>query len=151
VKAFASATKSMVIAGRLLPGSLTNPDFKKFIEPDVIVITDPLADAQALKESVKMRIPIIAICDTFNEIRNIDFVIPANNKGRKALALIYWVLAKELLKVRGEIKSDDEMALKLKDFLEPKEREELVDARKELLAPRKRRGGRDSGRGRGSR
>lgn len=97
--------------GRFLPGTLTNPSFREYFEPDVVVVTDPLADMQAIKEAVKMRIPVVALCGTFNETRNIDLVIPANNKGRKALALVYYLLAKEILKLRSE-----ELKLKPEDF-----------------------------------
>ena len=100
-----------------MPGTLTNPNYEKFIEPDVVLITDPLSDRQALKEAVKARIPVVAICDTFNETKNVDLVIPANNKGKKSLALIYWLLAREILKVRGEIKSDEEFKYSVEDFM----------------------------------
>ena len=99
-----------------MPGTLTNPSYKKYFEADVILITDPLIDYQALKEAVKARVPIIAICDTFNETRNIDLIIPANNKGKKALATLFWLLAREILKERGEIKSDSEFKYKITDF-----------------------------------
>ena len=66
------------------------------------MLTDPLSDKQALKESIDSRIPVVALCDTFNDTKNIDLVIPCNNKGRKSLALIYWLLAREIMKERGE-------------------------------------------------
>ena len=100
------------VVGRFMPGTLTNPSYEKFIEPDVVVLTDPLSDYQALKEAVDSRIPIIALCDTFNETRNIDFVIPCNNKGKKSLALIYWLLAREVLKNKGK----KEFKYKVEDF-----------------------------------
>ena len=64
----------------------------------MIILTDPLADFQALQEAKNTGIPVIALCDTNNETRFIDLVIPTNNKGRRALALIYWLLTRELLK-----------------------------------------------------
>lgn len=122
---FAEITGAKAVVGRFLPGILTNPSFREYFEPEAILIADPLADRQAVKEAVKMRIPIIAICDTFNETDNIDLVIPANNKGRKALALVYYILAKEVLKSRGDIKSDEEFKHKPEDFeAEEMEREE---------------------------
>ncbi len=90
------------ILGRFMPGTLTNPNYSKFLEPDVILLTDPMSDKQALKEAVDSRIPVVALCDTFNDTRNIDLVIPCNNKGRKSLGLVYWLLAKEIMKSRGE-------------------------------------------------
>ncbi len=123
---FAEAVGARAFIGRFLPGTLTNPNFKGFYEPDAIIITDPLADRQAVREAVKMRMPIISICGSSNETTDIDFVIPANNKGRKSLALVYYLLAKEILKSRGDIKSDEEFKRKPEDFEaeEAREREE---------------------------
>ena len=117
VKKFAEVVGCDYVAGRFMPGTLTNPNYEKFIEPDVILITDPLSDRQALKEAVKARIPVVALCDTFNETKNVDLVIPVNNKGRKSLALIYWLLAREILKERGIIKSNEEFKYKVEDFM----------------------------------
>ncbi|MCD6557481.1 MAG: 30S ribosomal protein S2 [Candidatus Aenigmarchaeota archaeon] len=114
VKAFAKAVGGKCIAGRFMPGSLTNPNFKDFFEPEIIVITDPAIDKQALKEAVKIRIPIIALCDTFNQTSFVDLVIPCNNKGKKSLGLIYYILAKYTLKERGQ--DVDAAKLKLEDF-----------------------------------
>jgi small subunit ribosomal protein S2 len=112
IKKFAKIVGADYVKGRFMPGTLTNPTYEKFIEPDVILLTDPLSDYQALKEAVDSRIPIVALCDTFNETRNIDLVIPCNNKGRKSLALIYWLLAREIMKNRGE----KEFKYKIEDF-----------------------------------
>ena len=76
-----------------MPGSLTNPIYKEFYEPDVLIVTDPLSDKQAMKEAIEMRIPIIGMADTFNETSFIDLVVPCNNKGKKSLALIFWAIA----------------------------------------------------------
>jgi small subunit ribosomal protein S2 len=113
VKKFCEVIGCDYIIGRFMPGTLTNPSYKKFIEPNVILLTDPLSDYQSLKEAVESRIPVVALCDTFNETRNIDFVIPCNNKGKKSLALVYWLLAGEILKNRGE----KEFKHKLEDFV----------------------------------
>ncbi len=99
-----------------MPGTLTNPQYKNFFEADAVLIVDPLIDHQILRESAKARVPIVAICDTFNETRNIDLILPANNKGKKALATLFWLLAMEILKERGEIKSDKEFSYKIEDF-----------------------------------
>lgn len=101
-KKFAEVTGSMSITGRFMPGSLTNPSSKDFSEPDILIVTDPLADKQAIKEAYTMRIPIIGLVDTFNELAHLDFVIPCNNKGKKSLALVYWLLARLLLEKKGE-------------------------------------------------
>jgi small subunit ribosomal protein S2 len=93
-------TKSLV--GRFIPGTLTNPQYRNFMEPDVVIVTDPIGDSQAVKEAVDVGIPVIGMCDTNNMTVNIDLVIPTNNKGRKALALIYFLLAREILKLRDQ-------------------------------------------------
>ena len=117
VKKFAEAVGATVIVGRFLPGTLTNPKFKKYYEADVIVISDPLIDYQALKEAVTARTPVVAVCDTFNETRHIDLVIPANNKSKRSLGTLYYLLARELLKERGEIKTNSDFKFKLEDFV----------------------------------
>jgi len=85
---FSRAIGAPAFAGRFVPGTLTNPLNPAFIEPEVIVITDPAADKQALNEALNLGIPIVAMCDANNETRNVDLVIPTNNKGRRALACI---------------------------------------------------------------
>ncbi|MDY7082591.1 MAG: 30S ribosomal protein S2 [Halobacteria archaeon] len=100
-KVFAEATGARVRAGRFIPGTLTNPEYDDFIEPDVVIVTDPIGDAQAVKEAVTVGIPVIAMCDTNNATNNVDLVVPTNNKGRKALSVVYWLLAQELLDLRG--------------------------------------------------
>ena len=104
--------------GRFLPGTLTNPLSKNYKEVDILFVNDPIGDKQAMNEAIKIGIPIVALCDTNNEIRFVDLVIPANNKGRKALALVYWLLTREILKERGEIKSYDEFNYTVEDFEE---------------------------------
>lgn len=99
---FAKALGAKAITGRFIPGTLTNPKLHLFIEPDVLVVTDPSGDVQAVNEAVNVGIPVIGLCDTNNSTSNVDFVIPTNNKGRKALALIYWLLAKKTLEGRGD-------------------------------------------------
>jgi len=116
IKKFAEVVGFEAVPGRFLPGMLTNPHFKKYVEADAIVITDPLIDHQALQEAVSARVPVVAVCDTFNETRNIDLVIPANNKGKKALATLFWLMAREILKERNVIKSDSEFKHTIDDF-----------------------------------
>lgn len=116
IQQFANHTRTIAIPGRFLPGTLTNPNSPIYLEPDVIVITDPLVDIQALTEARNVGIPCIALCDTNNELRYVDLAIPTNNKGRRALALIYWLLTRELLREKGEIKDYSEFAPKIEDF-----------------------------------
>lgn len=113
---FAEITGARAIVGRFMPGTLTNPSYKKFYEADVVLIADPLSDYQALNESVKARVPVIAICDTFNDTKNIDVVLPSNNKGIRALATLFWLLSREVLKEQGKIKGDEEFTHKVEDF-----------------------------------
>ena len=98
------------------PGTLTNPTNPAFIEPEIIVITDPAADKQALNEALNLGIPIIAMCDANNETRNVDLVIPTNNKGRRALACIYWLLSRQVLFERGDLKDPNDFNMEIEDF-----------------------------------
>ena len=98
---FAEAVGARARTGRFIPGTLTNPDYEGYIEPDVVVVTDPIGDAQAVKEAITVGIPVIAMCDSNNTTSNVDLVVPTNNKGRKALSVVYWLLANETLDRRG--------------------------------------------------
>ncbi len=98
---FAEAVGARARTGRFIPGTLTNPKYAGYIEPDVVVVTDPIGDAQAVKEAITVGIPVIAMCDSNNQTSNVDLVIPTNNKGRKALSVVYWLLANETLDRRG--------------------------------------------------
>ena len=98
---FADAVGARARTGRFIPGTLTNPDYDGYIEPDVVVVTDPIGDAQAVKEAITVGIPVIAMCDSNNQTGNVDLVVPTNNKGRRALSVVYWLLANETLDRRG--------------------------------------------------
>ncbi|AFK20459.1 30S ribosomal protein S2 [Haloferax mediterranei ATCC 33500] len=98
---FADAVGARARTGRFIPGTLTNPDYAGYIEPDVVVVTDPIGDAQAVKEAITVGIPVIAMCDSNNQTSNVDLVVPTNNKGRRALSVVYWLLANETLDRRG--------------------------------------------------
>jgi small subunit ribosomal protein S2 len=115
-KRFAEILGTQVFAGRFVPGTLTNPDLSVFTEPDVLVVTDPAADQQALREALNVGIPVIGLCDANNETRNVDLVIPTNNKGRRALATVYWLLTREVLKARGAITSDEAFTPTVEDY-----------------------------------
>ena len=115
-KVFGKTLGTMVVAGRFIPGSLTNPILPKFVEPEVLLVTDPAADEQALREGLNVGIPIVGICDANNETRYVDLVIPSNNKGRRALATVYWLLAREILKSRGTIQADEDFKQTVDDF-----------------------------------
>ena len=98
---FADAIGARARTGRFIPGTLTNPDYEGYIEPDVVVVTDPIGDAQAVKEAITVGIPVVAMCDSNNQVSNVDLVIPTNNKGRRALSVVYWLLANETLDRRN--------------------------------------------------
>jgi len=118
-KKFADACGFTCIAGRFTPGRLTNPEMRFFIEPKIIVLTDPAADAQAFREAVNIDIPVIAMCDSNNLTTDIDIVVPGNNKGRRSLALIYWLMAREILRIKGELPADGELEETIDDYEAP--------------------------------
>lgn len=110
---FAQAVGARARTGRFIPGTLTNPEYEGYIEPDVIVVTDPIGDAQAVKEAITVGIPVVAMCDSNNTTSNVDLVVPTNNKGRRALSVVYWLLANEVVDNRG-----GEPSYALEDFEE---------------------------------
>jgi len=116
VEKFCAYTRSKPLVGRFIPGTFTNPYLPRYVEPDLVVITDPRADFQAVKEAAEVGIPIVAFCDTDNRTEYIDLIIPANNKGRKSLALLYWILARQVLRERGEIPPDKDLPVSYEEF-----------------------------------
>jgi len=116
VKKFSALTGAISIIGRFIPGLLSNPLYANRIDPEVIVVSDPRADAQAVREASKVGIPIVALCSTDNEFAGVDLVIPTNNKGRRALAVIFWLLARQILRERGELSIDNDPAVPIEDF-----------------------------------
>jgi small subunit ribosomal protein S2 len=116
IKKLSEHTGIQVLDGRFRPGTLTNPNAKGFLEPELLIVTDPLADAQALHEAENIGIPVVGLCDTNNETKYLDLVIPTNNKGRRALALVYWLLTRAILKEQGKIKSYDDFKPTVEDF-----------------------------------
>lgn len=111
VNKFGQITGIPVQIGRFMPGSLTNPAYENFSEPDLTMAIDPIADHQALLESAKARIPIISLADTSHDTSFIDLVLPCNNKGKKSLALIFWGIASQLA-----TKQNKEFTYKPEDF-----------------------------------
>ncbi|MCW4020497.1 MAG: 30S ribosomal protein S2 [Candidatus Bathyarchaeota archaeon] len=116
VTKFCEMIGSTPITGRFIPGMLLNPIYPGRIEPDVMVVSDPKADSQAVKEASSMGIPVVALCSTDNDFSYLDLAIPTNNKGRRALAVIYWLLARQVLRERDEIPPDGDIPLAIEDF-----------------------------------
>lgn len=104
------------LTGRFTPGRFTNPSRDDFVEPKLVLIIDPGMEKQAVKEAFSINVPVIALCDTNNNPSMIDLIIPTNNKGRKAIGLALWILAREVSKNRGDIASYDAFAGKQEDF-----------------------------------
>jgi small subunit ribosomal protein S2 len=116
VEKFCEFTGATGIFGRFMPGTFTNPSLPKYMEPEIVIVTDPQADQQAVIEATRAGVPVIAISNSDNVTSKVDLVIPANNRGRKALATVYWLLAREVLKKQGNIKSDNDMKVSIDDF-----------------------------------
>jgi len=115
-KLFSKLTGIKTFAGRYPPGILTNPNLENFTEVKLLFVTDPWPDKNAVEDASKLGIPVIALCDTNNEANNLDLMVPCNNKGKKSLGLVFWILAKEYLKVKGKIKSDKDIEIPLDEF-----------------------------------
>jgi small subunit ribosomal protein S2 len=124
VRKFCQVIGAVPIIGRFIPGLLSNPLYPERIEPEVLIVSDPRADSQAVREASLMGIPIIALCSTDNEFSGIDLVIPTNNKGRRALAIIYWLLARQILREKGELGTEEDLSLTIEDFEAKISREE---------------------------
>lgn len=116
VSKFCEVTGATPVAGRFIPGLLSNPLYPDRIEPEVLIVSDPKADTQAVKEAASVGIPVVALCSTDNEFTGVDLVIPTNNKGRRALAVIYWLMARQVLRERGELPSNKDLPLTVDDF-----------------------------------
>ena len=116
-KLFHKLTGIPVIAWRYRPGLLTNPALEDFKEIKILFVTDPWPDKNAVMDAVRTGIPVVACCDTNNESNYVDLVVPCNNKGKKSLGLMFYLLGKEYMKARGTIKSEEELSIPLEEFI----------------------------------
>ena len=116
IEKFCEMTGAKQLLGRFMPGTLTNPSLPYYIEPKLILISDPEVDVQALIEATNAGIPIIGISNTDNVTSKLDVIIPANNRGRKSLATIYWLLVRQILIEKGELKENESMKYEIDDF-----------------------------------
>lgn len=116
VQKFCQVTRAVPNVGRFLPGLISNPLQPKHVEPKLVIVTDPRADKQAMEEASLVGIPVVALCDTDNIFSYVDLAIPVNNKGRRALAMTYWLLARQVLRERKEIPFDSSIQLSIDDF-----------------------------------
>ncbi|MFX0052011.1 MAG: 30S ribosomal protein S2 [Candidatus Hodarchaeota archaeon] len=125
VEMFSKVTGAKPITGRFIPGIFTNPSIEgrySYAEPTSVLITDPHFDRQALKEASRVGVPLISLVDTDNVLRNIDIAIPCNNKGRNSLAMVFWLLTKEILREKGELTPERDAQLRVELFRAPRGR-----------------------------
>jgi small subunit ribosomal protein S2 len=126
IEKFCEMLGAKKLLGRFMPGTLTNPSLPYYIEPKLVFISDPQVDEQAIIEATNAGIPIIGIANTDNLTSNLDVIIPANNRGRKALATVYWLLVRQILIENGELKENESMKYDIDDF-ETKIAEEEIE------------------------
>ncbi len=126
IEKFCEMLDTKKLLGRFMPGTLTNPSLPYYIEPKLVLISDPQVDEQAITEATNAGIPVIGIANTDNITSKLDVIIPANNRGRKALATVYWLLVRQILIERGELKENEPMKYEIDDF-ETKITEEEIE------------------------
>jgi small subunit ribosomal protein S2 len=135
---FAELTGVNLLRGRFVPGTMTNMNVSGFMEPRLLLVCDPKGEHEALVESAKNGVPVIGLCDTDNETKFIDLVVPINNKGKRSLALIFFILAREVMMAQGKIKSYDEFTYDLGYFehaVAPEKKEPQPETAEEAAQP----------------
>lgn len=119
VRKFCELTGAVPMMGRFTSGTFTNPAFSGYFEPVAVVVTDALADDQIVEEASAVGVPVVAFCSTDNTLSNVDLIIPVNNKGRRSLAVVYWLLGRELKRERNELPIDGDLSVTIDDFETP--------------------------------
>ncbi|RLI07937.1 30S ribosomal protein S2 [Candidatus Bathyarchaeota archaeon] len=119
VRKFCELTGAVPMVGRFTSGTFTNPAFSGYFEPVAVVVTDALADDQIVDEAAAIGVPVVALCSTDNSLSNVDLIIPVNNKGRRSLAIAYWLLAREVKRERNELPPDGDLPVSIDEFETP--------------------------------
>merc|ERR550534_892951 len=125
---FGQYTGAHVVSGRYTPGTFTNQICRNYVEPRILVVCDPHEDAQPVKEASYVNIPVIAFCDTDSPLENVDIAIPCSNKGKHSLAVMFWLLTREVLRMRASISRKEpwEVAVDLFIFKTPEQAAEEI-------------------------
>ena len=132
VEKFCELTGALPRIGRFMPGTFTNPLYPGHLDAELVVVADPMSDQQAMVEAGKLGVPVIAVCDTDNVTDDIDLVIPGNNRGRKAIAAIFWLLARSTLTHAGLLGADQPMKYSIEDFetkIDEEQKSEMLEER----------------------
>jgi len=116
IEQFCKIVGARPFVGRFIPGLFTNPNIKGFFEPQLVFVCESNLDKQAISEAQKVNVPVISLSSANNSLVDVDFTIPCNNKGKKSLALIFWLLAREYQFIKGIIKSRDDFKHKVEEF-----------------------------------
>lgn len=116
VEKFCELTGCKAITKRFMPGTFTNPQLPFYTDTDLLIVVDPALDRQAIVEASSIGVPVVAIADTDNTTEDVDVVIPANNRGRRALAALFWLLARSVLIHSGSLSADQPMKYTIEDF-----------------------------------